>query len=44
MSEEKMDEIISEPEKFGYKCRRDDNLLTAGTTIQIIRPQKLLWE
>ena len=39
-----MDEIIAEPEKLGYKCRRDDNLLMAGTTIQIIRPQRLLWE
>lgn len=28
-----MDEIVAELEKLGYSCRRDDDLLIAGTTL-----------
>ena len=28
-----MDKIVAEPEKLGYECRRDDDLLIAGTTL-----------
>lgn len=28
-----MDEIVAELEKLGYACKRNDDLLTAGTTL-----------
>ena len=28
-----MDKIVAEPEKLGYECRRDDDMLMAGTTL-----------
>jgi hypothetical protein len=33
LDEEQMDEIVAELEKLGYECRRDDDLLMAGTTL-----------
>jgi hypothetical protein len=33
LEEKQMDEIIAELEKLGYECRRDDDLLMAGTTL-----------
>ena len=33
LEEEQMDEIAAELEKAGYVCKRDDDLLTAGTTL-----------
>lgn len=32
-NEENMDEIVAELEKLGYACKRNDDLLTAGTTL-----------
>ncbi|NLI08744.1 MAG: hypothetical protein GX457_16895 [Thermotogaceae bacterium] len=32
-TEKQMDKIVTELEKLGYECRRDDDLLTAGTTL-----------
>jgi len=33
LEEEQMDEIAAELEKHGYVCKRDDDLLMAGTTL-----------
>ena len=33
LEEKQMDEIVAELEKLGYECRRDDDLLMAGTTL-----------
>ena len=33
LDEKQMDEIVAELEKLGYECRRDDDLLIAGTTL-----------
>ena len=33
LEEKQMDKIVAELEKFGYACRRDDELLMAGTTL-----------
>ncbi len=33
LDEKRLDEIVTELEKLGYKCKRDDNLLMAGTTL-----------
>lgn len=33
LEEEQMDEIVTELEKHGYACKRDDDLLMAGTTL-----------
>ncbi len=33
LNEKQMDEIAAELEKHGYACRRDDDLLMAGTTL-----------
>jgi len=33
LKEKQMDKIVTELEKLGYECRRDDDLLTAGTTL-----------
>ena len=33
LEEKQMDEIVAVLEKLGYECRRDDDLLIAGTTL-----------
>jgi hypothetical protein len=33
LKEKQMDEIVAVLEKLGYECRRDDDLLMAGTTL-----------
>ncbi len=33
LDEKQMDKIVAELEKLGYTCRRDDDLLMAGTTL-----------
>lgn len=33
LKEKQMDKIVAELEKLGYVCRRDDDLLMAGTTL-----------
>lgn len=33
LEEKQMDEIVAELEKLGYECRRDDDILMAGTTL-----------
>ena len=33
LKEKQMEEIVAELEKLGYECRRDDDLLIAGTTL-----------
>ena len=33
LEEKQMDEIVAVLEKLGYKCRRDDDLLMAGNTL-----------
>ncbi|MEN6580669.1 MAG: hypothetical protein ABFD05_08585, partial [Anaerolineaceae bacterium] len=33
LDEKQMDEIVAELEKLGYECRRDDDLLIAGTSL-----------
>ena len=33
LKEKQMDEIVAELVKLGYECRRDDDLLIAGTTL-----------